>query len=445
MKYWRTYGVILYFLVIGPCLSTIQAQSKPSNNKLLFYLDNEKEQWLKISTYAQIWARNTQNNPGSTINDRPASSTTDISIRRFRLGLSTSPWAKTTFFFQLGVNNLNYLSSRGTSVDLLDAYVEHKLSNYIAVGGGKSAWNGLSRYTSPSSSKMIAYDISFIALPTLNGTDDLIRKLSIYAKGKIDKLDYRLVLAKPLAIQNSTNLNAEPVEGLASFTNKKPNVQYSSYLKYEFLDAESNASPFLSGSYLGKKRVFNLGIGYTLQPNALWSLENNKEQFHDLKLFAADIYLDFPLKFNPEMVITAYLGYFNYNFGPGYIRQIGANNPVNGLLSTEETYSAKGNSYPVLGTGEALWGQLGYLFPTMGKENNKGRLQPYISAQYSDFDAIPSRILQYDFGMNWYLNGHLSKLSINAQNRPIYSNSEEGILKDGRKWMFVMQYQFRID
>ncbi|MGS0525524.1 hypothetical protein ACU8V7_10295 [Zobellia nedashkovskayae] len=253
MKYWRTYGILLYFLVHGPCLSTLQAQSKPSNNKLLFYLDNEKEQWLKISTYAQIWARNTQNNPGSTINDRPASTTTDFSIRRFRLGVSTSPWPETTFFFQLGVNNLNYLSSRGTSVDLLDAYVEHKLSNYIAVGGGKSAWNGLSRYTSPSSSKMIAYDISFIALPTLNGTDDLTRKLSVYAKGKVGKLDYRLVLAKPLAIQSTTTA-AEPVEGLASFTSNKPNVQYSSYIKYEFLDAESNASPFLSGSYLGKKK-----------------------------------------------------------------------------------------------------------------------------------------------------------------------------------------------
>ncbi|MBU2948043.1 OprO/OprP family phosphate-selective porin [Zobellia uliginosa] len=445
MRYWRTIVILLYLLVNGPCLYQLKAQSKTANKRLLFYLDEDKKQWLKVTSYAQIWARQSQNNPGSTVNDKPALNTTDLSIRRFRLGVSTQPWEKTIFFFQIGVNNLNYLSPKGTSVDVLDAYVEHKFSDYIAIGGGKSAWNGLSRYTSPSSSKVMANDINFIALPTLNDSDDLIRKLGMYAKGKIGKVDYRLVFTKPLAIENSKTFNPDPTEGIARFTNKKPNLQYSTYVKYEFLDPESNATPFLSGSYLGKKRVFNLGIGYTLQPKALWSLLNGEEQFHDLKLFASDIHLDLPLKFNPDMVITAYLGYFNYDFGPGYIRQIGANNPVNGLEYSADFYSAKGNSFPVLGTGESLWGEIGYLFPPMGNQDDKGRLQPYVSAQYSDFEVIPSRIFQYDFGINWYLNGHYSKLTINAQNRPIYRNSTNVITKDGRKWMFVMQYQFRID
>ncbi len=437
--------LILFLFLNGSGVLSLSAQNALGNKPLRVYWGDDKTQWLQFSSYIQLWGRVNQNNPGSTVNDKLQTVTTDISIRRFRLGLSAAPWEKTYVSFQLGVNNLNYLSPRGTSVDLLDAYVQYDFSKYLGVGGGKSAWNGLSRFTSPSSSKLMGYDLNFVALPTLDSTDDLIRKLSLYVKGKIGAIDYRLVLAKPLSVQNSRSFNPEPVEDLAQFTDNQPNLQYSGYLKYEFWEPESNMTPFHTGTYLGKKKILNLGVGFTLQADALWSLQNGEKRYHDMKLFATDVFLDVPLDSDKKRAVTAYLGYFNFNFGTNYIRLLGANNPANGVRPELASFNGRGNTFPVSGTGEAVSGQLGFLFPTMGIERNMGRLQPYILGQYSDFDALAEPIFQYDLGINWYFNEHLSKLTFNAQQRPILFDLDDGIKTNNRKWMFVLQYQIRLD
>ena len=291
----------------------------------------------------------------------------------------------------------------------------------------------------------MGYDLNFVALPTLDSTDDLIRKLSLYVKGKIGAIDYRLVLAKPLSVQNSRSFNPEPVEDLAQFTDNQPNLQYSGYLKYEFWEPESNMTPFHTGTYLGKKKILNLGVGFTLQADALWSLQNGEKRYHDMKLFATDVFLDVPLDSDKKRAVTAYLGYFNFNFGTNYIRLLGANNPANGVRPELASFNGRGNTFPVSGTGEAVSGQLGFLFPTMGIERNMGRLQPYILGQYSDFDALAEPIFQYDLGINWYFNEHLSKLTFNAQQRPILFDLDDGIKTNNRKWMFVLQYQIRLD
>lgn len=437
--------LILFLFLNGSGVLSLSAQNALGNKPLRVYWGDDKTQWLQFSSYIQLWGRVNQNNPGSTVNDKLQTVTTDISIRRFRLGLSAAPWEKTYVSFQLGVNNLNYLSPRGTSVDLLDAYVQYDFSKYLGVGGGKSAWNGLSRFTSPSSSKLMGYDLNFVALPTLDSTDDLIRKLSLYVKGKIGAIDYRLVLAKPLSVQNSRSFNPEPVEDLAQFTDNQPNLQYSGYLKYEFWEPESNMTPFHTGTYLGKKKILNLGVGFTLQADALWSLQNGEKRYHDMKLFATDVFLDVPLDSDKKRAVTAYLGYFNFNFGTNYIRLLGANNPANGVRPELASFNGRGNTFPVSGTGEAVSGQLGFLFPPMGIERNMGRLQPYILGQYSDFDALAEPIFQYDLGINWYFNEHLSKLTFNAQQRPILFDLDDGIKTNNRKWMFVLQYQIRLD
>ena len=441
----RIFYMILFLFLNSAGTVSVMAQKKSGNEPLRLYLNANGTQWLQFSSYLQLWGRVNENNPGSTVNDELENVTTDISIRRFRLGVSSSPWAKTYVSFQLGVNNLNYLSPRGTSVDLLDAYVQYDFSEYLGIGVGKSAWNGLSRYTSPSSSKLMGYDLTFVALPTLDSTDDLIRKLSLFAKGKMGAIDYRVVLAKPLSVRNSSSFNPEPEEKLARFTNNRPKLQYSGYLKYEFLERESNTSPFHTGTYLGGKKVLNLGAGFTFQADALWSLEDGDERYHDLKLFASDIFLDLPLGSNKQKAITCYLGYFNFNFGPNYIRLLGANNPTNGVRPEMASFNWRGNAFPVSGTGEAVFGQFGYLFPKMGAGGSMGRLQPYLSGQYSEFEGFANSIVQYDLGVNWYFNGHLSKLSFNAQNRPILFDSRNGLAVQDRKWMLVLQYQYRME
>lgn len=437
--------LIFSITMLPMATDTVYAQNELGNASLRLYFDEGKEHWLQFSSFVQLWGRVTENNPGTTINGRPETLTSDVSIRRFRLGLGARPATDLYLFFQLGVNNLNYLSPRGTAIDLLDAYVQYEFSPYVAVGGGKSFWNGLSRFTSPSTSKLMGYDLNFVASPTLDSTDDLIRRLSVYVKGKMGPIDYRFVLAKPLSVQNSSSFNPEPIEGIARFTDKRPNLQYSGYVKYEFWEPESNLSPAQVGTYLGTKKVFNLGLGFTFQPDALWSLDQGAQRYHNMSLFAMDIFMDFPLHLDKKTAITAYLGYFNFDFGPNYIRLLGANNPANGVLATEGSFNGRGNTFPISGTGTSTFTQLGFLFESMGKNKDQGQLQPYVAAQYSNFDRFQNAMFYYDLGINWYMNGHLSKFTLNAENRPIFQETVNGIRSENRKWMFVVQYQFRID
>ncbi|MGB5554327.1 MAG: hypothetical protein WBM83_06685, partial [Flavobacteriaceae bacterium] len=306
-------------------------------------------------------------------------------------------------------------------------------------------WNGLSRFTSPSTSKLMGYDLNFVASPTLDSTDDLIRRLSMYVKGKVGALDYRFVVAKPLSVQNSSSFNPEPVEGIARFTDRRPNLQFSGYTKYEFWEPESNLSPAQVGTYLGTKRLLNLGAGFTFQPKALWSLDDGQERYHDMKLFALDIFMDLPLHEDQKTALTGYLGYFNFDFGPNYIRLLGVNNPANGVFLEEASFNGRGNTFPISGTGNSIFGQFGFVFASMGKTKNIGRLQPYFSSQYANFERFEAPMFYYDLGLNWYLNGHLSKLTLNAESRPIFYQNINGLSAKERKWMFVLQYQFRID
>ena len=194
----------------------VKGQSPPpgpfGNKPLKWHLNQDSTRWMALHTYVQLWARLNNNNPGTKVFENPESTTADISIRRFRLGLQGQLSTNLFVYTQLGINNLNYLSPRGTSTDLLDAYAEYRFSEAFEIGGGKTAWSGLSRYTAPNTSKLLSYDLIFLALPTNDETDDLIRKLSVYAKGKLGSLDYRLIMSKPFAVQNSPDFDPEPEE-----------------------------------------------------------------------------------------------------------------------------------------------------------------------------------------------------------------------------------------
>jgi len=423
------------------------SQSKDSTfqnpKRLKFHLDDEKSNWIALHTYAQFWGRVNDNNPGSLVNDQLVNFNSDISIRRFRLGLSGVPFKKTYFYIQFGANNINYLSSRGTSVDILDAHISYEFSKAFSLGTGKSAWNGLSRFTAPSTSKSMTGDINFLALPTLDSTDDLIRKLSVFAKGKLGKVDYRMVIIKPFSVTNSRSFEPEPVANRAIFTDNRQNYQYTGYFKYEFWEKESNSGPFQIGTYLGRKRVLSLGTGLTYQNDALWSLSNSEIVYHDMRLLAVDAFIDLPLNRKKNTALTSYLGYFNYDFGPNYLRNLGVNNPANGLDENLASFNGIGNAFTVNGTGSALVGSFGYLFPRLG--NKQTQIQSYLMGQYSNFEALAESIFQYDIGLNWFLRGHQSKFTFNAQNRPILFQTETGIRTVDRKWTLLLQYQFRLD
>lgn len=422
--------------------SSAQEKNAMGNLPTIFYLSPDRSAWVTMFASVQLWSRVTQHNPGTTVYGELTDRTMDLSIRRFRMGMSALPAKKVYAYIQLGINNLNYLSPRGTSIDLLDAYAEYRFSSKFAVGGGKSAWDGLSRYTSPSTSKALGYDIPMVALPTVNETDDLIRRLSIYFKGQLGKLDYRLIASKPFPIQNSSSFNPQPVEGISKFANAPAKQSLAGYLKWQFHDKESNSGPFSVGTYYGSKRIMNLGAGLNYQPDALWNLQLGDTVFNDMILWSVDYFLDQPMG---KEVLTFYMAYFDFDFGPNYTRNIGVSNPADGLDPELASFNGRGNSFPIVGTGQTIFWQAALLFPQMGETQNLGRLQPVFSLQRSDHERLHDIMIYYDIGMNWILSGHLSKFSLAYQNRPIYYETANGLTVEDRKGMWVLQYEFRFE
>ena len=441
--------ILFLFLFLLPGIPVVRAQGQetgPFGNKpLRWYLNEDKTHWLGFHTYLQMWGRLNRNNPGTQIFEDTERTTADVSIRRFRLAMQGQLTENLFIYTQLGINNLNYLSPRGTSVDLLDAYAEYRFSEALEVGGGKTAWSGLSRYSAPNTSKLLSYDLIFLALPTNDETNDLIRKLSLYAKGKLGKLDYRLVTSKPFSVQNSDDFDPVPEVNIAKFADNPSGRSYSGYLKWEFADRESNKIPFSNGSYLGGKSVMNIGVGMEFQSDALWHLQNGDTVFNNMVLWAVDFFVDRPVNKTQNTAFTFYAGYFNYDFGPNYTKNIGANNPANAVGQGVASFNGPGNAFPAVGTGESLFTQTGYLFPYMGPSGRLGQLQPYLSFQYSDFERLDDPMLYYDIGINWLFHGHLSKLSLNFQNRPVFLETQDRVEVDGRKLMVVLQYIIRLE
>jgi hypothetical protein len=160
--------------------------------------------------------------------------------------------------------------------------------------------------------------------------------------------------------------------------------------------------------------------------------------------FGVDIFIDTPLDEAKGTAFTGYAAYINYDFGPNYLRNGGAINVANGM-NANGTANGPGNNFPLIGTGQVYYVQVGYL---MRKDllGDAGTLQPYAQLIVSDYEKVSNLFTVYDIGVNWLQAGHRSKLSIDYQSRPILTQgTTEKLIKntsDPRKGMLVMQYQF---
>jgi len=377
-------------------------------------------------------------NPGTMLYGEPTSEYFDVSIRRLRMNFSGQLTPQLFVYAGLGNNNLNYRSSADFQIGVLDLYAEYQLHQAFAVGFGKSGYHGLSRLNLRSSRSMLGLDAPLFSLYSVNRTDHLGRNLGVWVKGQAGSWDYRAVVNNPLQYDSG-----DP--GVYSdWANTRPRPRWSFYLKHQFADRERN-SAFGTGTYLGKKKVLNLGAGFAWQPRAMWSGNTLSPDYHDMLHFAADLYLEWPVFKGTEDVFTAYLGYFNYDFGPGYLRNIGANNPATGLLLNEASFNNKGNAFPMIGTGQVVFWQTGYLLPKGATPWAGARLQPNASVEYARYDRLADPMLAYELAINLLFNGHSNKLTLGAQNRPVFHAQESGIQETNRLWMAVLQYQVEIN
>lgn len=425
------------------------AQEKPKEiTELKLNLNEDGSHYLKATFLNQVWLRYNESNPGTLVLNKPASQTFDIGLRRTRFQLYGQLSDRVFVYFQFGQNNFNYLSQTSGNRkiqaffhDALGEYRVSKGSEKLILGGGLTIANGLSRFSQPSIGTIATLDVPVFAQATVDQVDQFSRKLSVYARGQLGKFDYRVILSDPFPV--ATNGTALPaLSNNATFAQEGHNKQYQGFFMWNFFDKESHVTPYMTGTYLGKKKVFNLEAGVIAQKNATETSPDGgvTKEFHNMTLWSVAAFYDAPINTETGTALNAYLGYFDFEYGPGYLRYNGIMNPAS---SVQPGYpgGSQGNAFPMFGSGNVFYAQVGYLMKNdlMGEGN--GTLMPYISMQSAKYHRLDKQMNVVDVGVNWLIKGHGSKISLDYQSRPNYDQQGAELISSGRSSQVVLQYQ----
>lgn len=420
------------FLVMA-CASMVQGQILKDGK---FSLNEDGSRYVKLTLLNQVWLRNMTYNPGSTQFGYSKEKGTDIGIRRYRVQFMGQLTDRVFIYSQFGENNFNAIADRKFGFFVHDAIVEYALDKKkLSVGGGLTAWSGLSRFSSPSVGTILGVDAPLFLQTTNDVTDQFLRKLSIYAKGKLGKFDYRLTMADPMAYQKSSAYNPN-LSARSSFSSKPANKQFNGYFQYQFKDQESNLTPYMTGTYLGKKKVFNVGVGFVSQKDAMWKTAANGKDTVSTNMLqlAADVFYDAPVGEKGESV-SFYGNVTHLDYGTNYTRNLAVMNPSNGSKN-ESILNGSGNGFPAYGTGNVVYAQVGYKLKD--KLIGNATLMPYASIQSAKYERLNDQMNFFDAGVNLLLAGHTSKVTLAYQSRPIYNSNGDKIDRLGGG---VLQYQ----
>lgn len=452
------------FLALSAAAHHAGAQnSEHYGSGLKLNLNPDGNKYVRFLIWNQIWARYNDNNPGTSINGDPSNSSMDIGARRLRLLAYAQINPRYLILAHFGINNQTFVNGGGSGsggtggygqgkkpqLFFHDAYNEYaivpavdpdsKKSNAfsLSLGAGIHYFNGVSRLSSASTITFMMLDAPVFNWPLIENADQFARQYGIYLKGAYKKFHYQYSIDKPFA----TNTAVRDSANIAVDNSGDAAGALSGYMDYQFFDQESNLLPYRVGTYVGGKRVFNIGAGFyhqargTKSSNPLGMLQN-----HDINLLSADAFLDLPV--GPKkrnMAITAYAVYYNFDFGPNYLRttgimNLGTANPL--TPAADRVLEGPGNSRVLLGTGSIAYGQVGFLLP---KFSSKIRIQPIAAAAYKDFGALNEGSVYWDAGANVFLDAHNAKITAQYQSRPLYDATTR-LVKD-RKGEMIVQFQ----
>ncbi|WP_052732230.1 hypothetical protein [Hymenobacter terrenus] len=448
----------------GSAAAPTPTESVPYGAGMKVNLSPDGSKYLRFYTWHQIWTRYTENNsnteraPGKLQSDQ-----IDFAIRRSRLIVLSQLNPRFLIYTHIGINNQTAVSggvapatdAKKPQLFIHEAVVEYKINKYLSLGAGMHYQNGLSRLTRASTLNFLTMDAPLTNWPTIEAIDQFARGIGAYAKGRVSRLDYAFSVNESL-LTNQTGAFST-VLGLgatnaATGTNTGRNVAeynpqgtshiYQGYLSWEFLELESNFIPFNVGSYLGTKRVFNLGGGFFYNADGMVSRSSSSvisgtgiaeltaagltsynrfpTEKHDIGLWSLDAFFDTPINKETGTAFTAYAVYYNFDMGPNHVRFIGASNPGYG------TNARRGNAVPHSGTGQVGFVEAGYLLPK-NLLGPKMRVQPYASYLLAGYEGLRTadneqkNVNIADVGANFYLDGHNAKFTINYRHRPDFS------------------------
>lgn len=357
-----------------------------SYRPLTLQLDDSGNKYIRFIMWHQVWA--TTNN--LAVEESKLTVTPSIRRSRFLAYAQISPRFLILTHFGLNGLNPNNLSALGNDRNspqffLHGAWTEFKVTNELYIGGGLHYWKGMTRLANQSTLNFMTLDQSrpFVHWHSLGISDQFARHLGIYAKGKIGRFDYRVALnspgRNPLGGGIDFGGQSEWTYTGATTPNSEDattgNTVVEGYFRYNFWDQESTKLPYQVGTYLGEKKVLGIGAGFFAHPNGMYNAE---EAIHgDVMHFAVDAFFDVPTNSGG---VNAYASLLHFNYGENYLSRWA-------------------------GTGTAFYGHVGHYF-------SGPKLMPYVAYQIGAYDALDTNPTALDIGMNYFLNGHHAKLTL---------------------------------
>ncbi len=397
-------------ILLGCTLFALQftySQGSPDyTGGLKVKLNEEGSKYFRIISWAQFWARYQDEVPDDVSN-------TSMSIRRARILTYAQINKDFLILTHFGLNSLNGNNqsplgfAEESQLFFHDVWVQYRIGENHSVGGGLHYWNGISRLNNQSTLNIMTLDNNRQSWATIGLSDQFARHIGIYAKGAFGKLQYR-VSVNESGTNNLQETAAAPIAGEPAvyagrrlLGSKDAGKNYAGYFDYNFLDQESNFLPYKVGSYIGGKKIFNVGAGFFFHPNgSVVANATGELEGEDVAIFAVDAFYDAPLGENGS-AITAYATYQNNDYGENF--------------TLGQTYE----------TGSMVYGHVGYVIPN---DNKKTKFQPYASFNTRSIDAIDENATTFGVGANAYFSGHNSKITLEYLNTKYGDNDAQSFL-----------------
>ena len=353
--------------------------------------DEDGQKWFRIISWAQVQANTNLDAPDGV-------RATNFQLRRARVLTLAQINPKFLLVTHFGLNSLNASNmhpvgkNNNAQLFLHGMWTQWNFNSDHTIGAGLHYQNGISRLNNQSTLNMMTLDNNRSSWAHIGLSDQFARHLGVFAKGKFGRLQYRVsandAIASTLDTRAAADLGgAAAYQGVSALGADDAGRVYTGYFDYQFLDQESNFLPYKVGSYLGGKKVFNLGVGFFNHANGSVIYQNDdpaRPVGQDVNIMAIDAFYDAPVGGN-NAAITAYATVQSNDYGKNYML---------------------GSAY---GTGTMTYAHLGYL---LGGDTTGKRFQPYVALMSHSYDASTDNRNQTKLGINMYMSGHNSKLTL---------------------------------
>lgn len=468
---WAAISAMAQPTTTTPAPATPPPPPKPaadhSYKPLTLKLNDDGSKFVRFIIWHQMWATATQNNPdtrnstGELIDGSDGSKgewSTDVAVRRSRFLAYAQISPRAMILTHWGINNQSFINGGASAVGFAsgtgsgannggkrpqlymhDLWTEYQvLKDKLYVGAGLHYWNGVSRLTSHSTLNFMTLDAPIFNWTNIEATDQFARQLGFYAKGQLGRLDYRIALNKPFSFGSTPAAVAK--NGVAVNVLNE-NWASAGYVNWMFWDKESNKLPYYVGSYLGSKKVLNVGVGwYNHDGASLYKTADGRDSTYQAqRAIGADVFLDMPINKAKGTALSLLATYYNLDYGTNYLRNLGILNLHGTAAGTTNSFAGGGNAQPTIGTGSIFYVQAGYQLP---KLRNGQAFMPYVTVTNKNFERLADPSTQYGLGMNYFITGHNAKITLEYQTRPVYkvnTANNNAIERTGYRGELILQ------